>query len=174
MLGNINGDVSFTPLTINSVVALVHTARFAAIIDISDWPLVSQRKWYHRESCGHRYVGTKINGKTVELHRFLFGDAPVVDHVNRNGLDNRRENLRAATWAQNLQNRLKKPGKSSKFLGVHRDNRKDNLTKRWRASIDIDGKKKQIGRFENEEDAARAYNSAASILFGEFANLNPV
>jgi HNH endonuclease/AP2 domain len=91
-----------------------------------------------------------------------------VDHINGNGLDNRRSNLRLATKRQNQQNRQRRINGSSIYKGV-------SLFKRdgtWKSQINIDGLQKHIGYFKTQEAAARAYDAAALKHFGEFARIN--
>jgi hypothetical protein len=94
----------------------------------------------------------------------------VVDHINHNGLDNRKANLRHATRAQNNFNRLIiiREDSSSKYKGVSWRKRK----KKWRARICINGERKHIGYFKDEIHAAKAYDKAAKKYHGEFASLN--
>ena len=87
-----------------------------------------------------------------------------VDHKNRNGLDNRRDNLRLATHGQNLAN--SKTHSESGFKGVEKNKH------RFYASISIDGKTKKLGGYDTPEEAARAYDEAALEQFGEFARIN--
>jgi len=93
----------------------------------------------------------------------------VIDHINGNGLDNRKANLRQSTYAQNSWNRGKARVKSSsKYKGVcqHKKDRK------WQAQISAVGKRIYLGRFKNQKEAAKAYDKAAKKYHGEFANLN--
>lgn len=107
------------------------------------------------------------------MHRVIL-DAPAdmcVDHINGNPLDNRRENLRLCTRAEN--NRAKhrvKSGKTSRYKGVYLMKK----TGKWIAGVRAHGKYKRLGSFENEADAARAYNEAAKQYYGEFAVLNVI
>ena len=91
----------------------------------------------------------------------------IVDHINGNGLDNRRSNLRIVTRQQNTFNSVHKGG-TSKYKGVALD-KESGL---WRAYIAKDGKRTWLGRFPDELSAAIAYDKAAKDMFGEYAKLN--
>lgn len=129
-----------------------------------------------KSSNGIPYVVTRLivneTLKTGYLHRLIMepGYDMEVDHINHNVLDNRRENLRLCTREQNLMNRRKNKKSSSQFKGVsfYRPLNK------WKAQIKINHKKIHIGYFENEIDAAKAYNKAAILYFGDFAYLNNI
>jgi hypothetical protein len=106
------------------------------------------------------------------LHRVLLPDAIIdVDHRDGSGLNNRRENLRPAERNQNSRNqRHKRFGTSSSFLGVSFSKRKQ----RFVAYITTDGRRKHLGYFADERDAANARNEAARQEHKEFASLNDV
>ncbi len=107
----------------------------------------------------------------VRMHREImnFPKGLLVDHRNNNTLDNRRANLRPATSSQNMVNRRRDKSKnSSQFRGVRF--RKERG--RWSAQITINGKTFWLGSYDNEIDAARAYDRAAMKYHGEFAKLN--
>jgi hypothetical protein len=89
------------------------------------------------------------------------------DHENRNGLDCRRENLRAATYSQNNANRRFSIKNTSGYRGVRK-----TKEGKWRAEIKVDGKKISLGCYWDIIEAAKAYDTASSKYFGEFANLN--
>jgi hypothetical protein len=115
-------------------------------------------------------VAWNLGLETRLLHRIIL-DAPKgtdVDHINGNGLDNRRCNLRLATRSQNHANRFKKPGTTSRFKGVRFERN------RWHAQIRVQYKKTYLGSFRDEIDAALAYNAAALEAFGEFARINTI
>lgn len=121
-------------------------------------------KWIYAQA--HIFKG-KGNDKVVQLHRWIM-DAQagqVVDHINGDRMDNRRENLRLCTVAQNIRNQKLRASKSG-FKGVFEKRGK------WQASYTFEGKKIYIGKFSTPEEAARAYDAAAREAFGEFALLN--
>jgi hypothetical protein len=117
------------------------------------------------------YAWAKIEGKKQSMHRHLL-DLPSgtdVDHKNHNGCDNQRDNIRPATRGQNTTHtKYVRSGKTSRFRGVYWDKEKN----RWRAMININKRPRSLGRFKNEEDAARAYDTAAIKTYGEFACVN--
>ena len=137
-----------------------------ALVDEADWEMVARHRW-HVATGGHgnRYARSS---KAGYMHRMIVR-APSnmeVDHINGDGLDNRRCNLRVATVAENHRNR-RKPYGSSRFLGVSKC-RND----RWRAQIKADGRVVHLGTFRDEVEAAVAYDRAAIRIHGEFAAPN--
>lgn len=147
------------------------TRGYVAIVDECDFENLSQYKWYPRITRNGRIVYARsrdlITKMPIDMHRLIMGFPPCeIDHKNRNGLDNRRCNLRLASRVQNLINTTKKPGcKMSKFIGVWK--RKPEH-KTCQARIRINGKKVSLGTFKSEEDAARCYKQKAIELYGEF------
>jgi len=135
-----------------------------ALVDEDDYERVIQYKWYMTPN---GYVKSTSHLDYRFLHHFVLHTTDEIDHINRNRADCCKENLRVATRSQNLGNSVAKGG-VSQYKGVywHRNNRK------WIANITINYKCKYIGSFENEEDAARAYDEAAREAFGEFARTN--
>lgn len=148
-----------------------------ALVDDEDYEQVNKRKWYVSYDNKKWYARRNITDPStkkrirIRMHREIM-DCPKgldVDHVNHNGLDNRKCNLRICTHSQNLFNQLpRRTNTTSKYKGVYW-NKKD---RRWRASIGIDGKQIYIGNFSTEIKAAEAYGKKAKELFGEFAYLN--
>lgn len=149
-----------------------------ALVDAVDFSAVSAFKWaahpsYSRtgERIGtyaHRVDTSEGRRRTVYMHRQIMGAArgQMVDHVNADGLDNRRANLRLCTASQNGANR---PAKSkSGYRGVYFFPRLN----RWGAHLCLHRKTIHLGYFHEIEDAARAYDTAALAQFGEFARLN--
>ncbi|MDH4202121.1 MAG: AP2 domain-containing protein [Phycisphaerae bacterium] len=112
------------------------------------------------------YAVRKERGRTIRMHREIMGAGPeqVVDHINHDGLDNRRCNLRVCRHAENVRNQRGQRGRSSRYKGVSRDRRG-----KWRAQIWYNGQHFYLGLFESEAAAAEAYNAKARELFGEFA-----
>lgn len=142
------------------------------VVDPEDEYLLAEHSWrVYGFGDGLFYVTTSVDGRTVYLHRLIMGEPPNdVDHRNGDGLDNRRCNLRSTTHALNLANQRPQVGRSSRFKGVSWYRSRA----RWESYIKVDGKKRRIGYFADEIDAARAYNEAALEAWGEFARLNPV
>lgn len=102
----------------------------------------------------------------VLMHQLIMG-CKGVDHRNGYGLDNTGPNLRKATATEQMHNQGPRAG-SSAYKGVYWDRR----AQRWHARIRADGKRRHLGYFTDEEDAARAYDTAAVELHGEFVRLN--
>jgi len=145
-----------------------------AVLDEGDAHYAREWVWYVHRTGHSTYLRGYQRGiplaqqKMRYLHRVLT-DAPKgndVDHINGNGLDNRRENLRLCTRSQNNANRHRTQSKSSPYKGVHLEKQ----TGRWRAEVHHLGKRHTLGRFDRIEDAANAYAVKAAELFGEFAN----
>jgi hypothetical protein len=107
--------------------------------------------------------------QTVYMHVLIAGFKGV-DHVNRNGLDNRRINLRPATVSQNQANRGPLSNNTSGYKGVSWNRGRH----KWSAIIKVAGEVTRLGFFDDPIEAARAYNQAASEAFGEYAYLNPM
>lgn len=120
-----------------------------------------------------KVVSIGVKGKPFFAHRLIFlwhhGYMPKeIDHEDRNTLNNRIENLRAATRCENVRNRGSYKNSLSKYVGVTKGKNKA----KWMAAGSIDGKRKHIGVFETEEAAALAYNNFAVRHYKEFASLN--
>ena len=113
------------------------------------------------------YAYRKVRGVSVFLHHMILPhrEGYVVDHVNGQGLDNRRQNLRYATYSQNSCNQRLRSDNMSGVKGVSWDARDRN----WTAEVTVDGKKHRLGRFKMLSAARAAYRKAARQLHGEFA-----
>jgi hypothetical protein len=149
------------------------TRGYVAIVDDEDFERFSTERWMVSGTAPHLYAKRQetVDGKKVVrwMHREVCGAPPnlLVDHINRNTLDNRRSNLRACTHRENLQNRgsTKREG-GSQYKGV------STRSGRVRAYITINGEFTALGGFSDEIRAAVAYDAAAREHFGEFAKLN--
>ena len=139
-----------------------------AIVDDADLPTVlAVGRWQLNRCDGRLYAGHATNGANVRLHTFLTG-WPLVDHINGDGLDNRRANLRPATPSQNGANINPPSSNTSGYKGVTFYKR----TARWRAHITVEKTQRHLGYFPTAEAAARAYDAAAFQTWGEFARPN--
>ena len=148
-----------------------------ARVDPADYKRLRNYEWYTKRGLksfhAHTFARDSKTGKTKRkyMHRMLHEtpEGMMIDHINHDGMDNRRANLRAATRSQNLYNRKKWSGTySSKFKGVtwHKGKRK------WQARIGFQNKRVHLGFFTDEIEAAKAYDRAAKKYHGEFAYLN--
>lgn len=136
------------------------------LLDAENVDLVSSYQW----AVGiHGYVTSGAGKRQILLHRLVAGagNGCIVDHVNRNKLDNRRSNLRICTCQQNMFNREQQANNQSGYKGVCQT--KDGL---WQAQIQYCGRAVYLGRFGDALSAAMAYDMAAKRLFGEYAFLN--
>jgi len=154
------------------------TKGLRAIVSPEDYDRLSNFNWYMSKARHTIYAQCAVKSNTVSrrqrhisMHREVLGvfDDRFVDHQNHNGLDNRRSNLRIATAAENGWNRKKTSAKcTSQFKGVCWWKKGS----KWRTQGTHNGKQVIIGEFENEIDAAKAYDDWAKKTFGQFAALN--
>jgi hypothetical protein len=155
----------------------IHSPKYGkhiVLIDDLDYNLIKDFKLSVAKRKYTFYVTVSFGkiSKQKLLHRYLLNlnnRNQMVDHVNGNGLDNRRENLRIFKNNQNTRNAGKhKTNSSSKYKGVSWCNTRN----KWEANIKVNYKKKFLGYFESEIEAAKKYNIAAIKYFGEFARIN--
>jgi hypothetical protein len=153
-----------------------------AVVDDCDYEHVMQWKWrFERE--GHRRTGYAVRWRAthgtrtlIKMHRLvaehsgLAVDRKQIDHVDGNGLNNCRNNLRVATPSQNRANLHRARNNTSGFKGVGWSRHNG----RFRAYIGVAGRHLHLGYFDDPQDAARAYNEAALKHYGEYSCLNPV
>ncbi len=147
------------------------------LVDDEDYEKVAKYKWGAFFN-GYSYYASRvvrINGKrtSISMHRIIlgldYGDSlQYVDHINRNGLDNRKENLRVTSPHLSNYNQKKRKDNTSGYRGVSYCKR----TGKWRTNIQINGKSKSCGYYGNPIDAAMAYDHVAKQTAGEYANLN--
>lgn len=156
-----------------SAVEVPLTRGYVAIVDAADAERVLAYRWFAQPNVRNVYAIRGIRRPdgvrtTQSLHKFLTGFA-VTDHVNGDGLDNRRSNLRDATTAENGRNRRRQSNNASGFKGVFWN----KADRKWRASIGVtDGKRQHLGCFSTPEAAAQAYDEAAREMYGEYASVN--
>lgn len=163
--------IPIRPIRIQGNIAIVSlTQGYEAIIDADDAHLVESYNWCAQVQRNKIYAvrTSRLKSKQhqVRMHRVLMGNPSgfEVDHVDGNGLNNRKINLRKATQSQNQQNSTISKNNTSGFKGVTWSKR----SKKWQAQITIDRKYKQIGKFDTPEDAHAAYTKASAELHGEF------
>jgi hypothetical protein len=153
---------------------------YKTIVDDEDFEELIKYHWFVSIENKHMYALSTSFPKLknpVPMHRFILKltDLNVfVDHINRDGLDNRKENLRIANKQQNAINCGPYKNNKTGYKGVRirKDKYKDTIYFRIIASIKFNGKHIHIGYFKNLEDAAKEYDKKAIELFGEFAYLN--
>lgn len=145
-----------------------------AVVDDEDEALVGADGWRKMESKPGFFYAVSCRGphRQALMHRVILkaSAGQVVDHVNHSGLDNRRSNLRICSNSQNMANQFKRAGVSSRFKGVSARPRSSGTM--WKAAIEHDGQTIHLGTFSEEERAARQYDRAARLLFGEFSLTN--
>lgn len=148
-----------------------------AIIDAADYEWLNQWKWITQQNKKTIFYATRTrwNGSgltTIRMHRLILGvgKGEQVDHINGDGLDNRRCNLRVCSQQENTFNKRKSENKSSKYKGVSWKKQ----AKKWVARITINRKLTNLGYFNTQESAAHAYNEMAMKYYGEYAKLNDI
>lgn len=146
--------------------------------DRSDFPLLNAHRWVadvrkkKRRTSVYAYRTRKRS--TEYLHRFLFDVTDptlTVDHINGDTLDNRRKNLRVVSYSANQQNKPKRHGTVSRYIGVSK--RPDDKSK-WRSRIRYNCREVYLGTTSSEIDAAIMYDAAAQFLYGTHARINGV
>lgn len=146
-----------------------------ALVDDEDYDELSRYNWFYqgKYAARHTKIADNSKKKIIYMHHAIVGQKTglEVDHVSGQRLDNRKENLRHVTHAQNLYNKgLRVKETSSQFKGVGWSKHFE----KWRARIIINRKDIHLGLFDIEKDAATAYNNAATELYGEYARLNVI
>lgn len=141
-----------------------------AVIDERDLEKISAHRWCAHKKRGKWRAIARTGGATLYMHRLIARppNGRVVDHVDGDGLNNTRENLRICTGSQNLCNRGRQVNNTSGYKGValHRP------SGRWYAWIQYKNTRTCLGCFGDPKDAARAYDRAAIQLHGRFAKTN--
>lgn len=145
------------------------------LVDDEDFEFLNQWKWQAHGCRGILYARRRQKNNdgshsVIHMHKEVMkvsGTNTIIDHKDRNSLNNQKANLRTCNTSQNTANSRKRLGCTSKHRGVakYRDGK-------WRAYAAKNGKMIHLGYFEDESDAAKKYNEVALKLHGEFANLN--
>jgi hypothetical protein len=146
------------------------TQGFVTTVDDEDYKRLALYNWYVQNYRNLLYAATTIRGKTYPMHRFIMkvsGNKILVDHRDRNGLNNQKNNLRLCSTSQNSANRRVSKKLHSNYLGVTKCNGS------WCAGSRKDGKYFRK-YYKTEIEAAMGYNELATINHGEFANLNVI
>lgn len=144
-----------------------------AIISNCDYERVSKHKWHahlsRRAGVDKYYARGYVGGKNLYMHRFILGlvGEEVADHIDGDGLNNQRENLRICSGYENAQNRKQTRKRRSKHTGVTPVGKRS-----WRARITFNGDQIALGQFKTQEEAARAYDEAARKFHGAKAHQN--
>ncbi len=147
-----------------------------ALVDDSDFEWLNQWEWYALKDSNmfYAYRHVTINKKQtiVAMHREILRlehkDGKQIDHIDRNGLNNQRFNLRLCDYRQNQANQILRKNSSSKFKGVYWN----KVCRKWQAQIGYNGKTIYLGLFTDKIEAGKVYDKKAIELFGRFANIN--
>lgn len=151
-----------------------------ALVDSEDWEYLNKFNWHTSNSSSKHTPLTswrayrKINKRRVGMHNIIMNcpKGMLIDHINHDGLDNRKSNLRICTPAQNSINKRNSPLRNNNYKGV----KWLEHQQRWcvRMGSTKSGTAKYVGTYDTEIEAAKAYNNAAIEMYGEFACLNPI
>ncbi len=145
-----------------------------ALVDDTDYKWLNQWKWCIEKGRSTIYamrnVGQKPCRTTLTMHRIIMQaqKGRGVDHIDGDGLNNQRSNLRFCTQSQNMMNQFKRKNCTSKYKGVFWNKRE----RKWIVVITKQGRKLWLGRYDSEIEAAKIYDAKAKELYGEFARLN--
>lgn len=147
--------------------------KYVALVDDEDYEYLNQWRWnvakYGRWFYAARNIVVKEKQFTIRMHCVIM-NRMFIDHIDNNGLNNQKSNLRLCTRSENGMNRSKQLNCSSVFKGVYFYKNRN----KWLVRIGINKKGTHVGYFDSEIDAAKAYNQKAIELFGEFAKLNNI
>lgn len=147
-----------------------------AILDPEDFESLNQYRWHCTNFGYARRTGSKRSEKgrkrvAIGMHNVVFPvpEGMTVDHINRNRLDNRKANLRAATREENTWNRkFVKKGSKTRYTGIHWNKK----VKKWNVRLRVEGRRKSFGYYADEVEAAKVYDRVARKYRREYAVLN--
>ena len=157
-----------------------------AIVDDEDYPLISRHNWCAVKKGKNWYAETGVKAgrgakkqQTLYMHHLILPqrNGYIIDHIDMNGLNNQRRNLRYALWGQNVNN--SRPRRNRKFRGVYkqsykRKTKRKTLGNPFYAAIRHNGKLIHIGSFKTEIEAAKAFNKKSMEIHGKHAFQNPI
>lgn len=141
-----------------------------ALVDDEDYEYLNQWSWYAEKRHGIWYAVRKPYNKRYAMHRIIMNvpKNKITDHIDGDGLNNQKSNLRICNHTQNMMNRKMNSNNTSGYKGVYLFFNKKQGYKRWCAYITANKKRTILGYFKNIKDASKAYEEAADRLFGEF------
>ena len=152
----------------NYVEMIIESKVYGIIIVKIDIEKCSKLTWHYAKNKDSKYIQTRIKGKMIKLHRYIMNinnSNLVVDHINRNPLDNRKSNLRICSYKENSFNKSIRVDNTSGIPGVsfHK------INKKWRAKIKYNNLTIHLGYFEDINEALINRRVAEEILFGEYS-----
>lgn len=153
------------------------TQNNVTLVDDGDYDFLNQHKWHCSPKRDRsQYACRVIKQKPIRMHNIIMNppEGYVVDHINGDGLDNRRENLRICKDIENRHNRRKLKKTISSFKGVTFRKERPYGICVWKARITVNNKLIHIGYFKTEKEAANAYNRMAIKNYGQYALLNKI
>ena len=146
--------------------SIILTKEQIARVDDEDYKWLNKLKWHAVLTKSGYYAETTSSGINFLMHRLIMNpkNKEEIDHIDFDGLNNQKSNLRICSHQQNMFNRKKQKNNISGFIGVIKDKR----IKKWIASIGFNNHKIYLGSFDNKLSAKRAYDKKAKELFKEF------
>lgn len=139
-----------------------------ALVDFDDFKRVNKFVWYLNGEYPSRKQTVNGKIKVIRLHRFILGKDTLIDHINNNPLDNRKDNLRVCTFQENTFNQKKAVNNTSGYKGVWFSKQRN----KWTSTVRRSGERFYLGYFNDPLSCARAYDLKAKELFGDYAKTN--